>query len=42
MLENSNILEVSIYSILCVIYLNTYIYSIISSLDLHSKHITLP
>jgi hypothetical protein len=42
MLEKSDILEVGIYSILCVIYLNTYVYPIVSSLDLHSKHITLP
>jgi hypothetical protein len=42
MLEKSNVLEVSIYSILCVMYLNTNVYSIVSSLDLYSKHITLP
>jgi hypothetical protein len=42
MLEKSNVLEVGIYSMSCVMYLNTYVYPIVSSLDLHSKHIILP
>jgi hypothetical protein len=42
MLEKGNVLEVKIYSRSCVIYLETYVYPIVSSLDLYSKHITLP
>jgi hypothetical protein len=42
MLEKGNVLEVRIYNRSCVMYLDTSVYSIVSSLDLHSRHIILP